>query len=210
VQELIILGAGPHAMEMAEIAGQSAGRWTVRGFLVPETQLELVGQPVAHGLTVLDTYAGLGDYPNAVFALEYNCGAPEIGSDQLPRDRVITLVAPTAFVAATSRIGAGCVIYPGCFVGHNAVLGDRVFALAGAVINHDDVLEDDVTVCSNASLAGFVHVEAGSYLGQACTIRQYLRIGAGSLIGMGAVVVSNVPPHAVMVGNPARRLRDRG
>ena len=209
MQDLIILGAGPHAMEMAEMAAQIAGRWNVLGFLVPETQLELVGERMSGGLPVLDTYAGLGDYPGAAFALEYNCGAPEIGSDPLPRKRVINLVAPGAFVAGTSRMGAGCVIYPGCFVGHNAVLGDRVFALAGAVINHDTVLEDDVTVCSNATLAGFVHVEAGCYLGQASTIRQGLRIGTGSLIGMGAVVVGDVPANSVMVGNPARRLRDR-
>jgi acetyltransferase-like isoleucine patch superfamily enzyme len=36
-----------------------------------------------------------------------------------------------------------------------------------------------------------------------------LRIGRDSLIGMGSVVVSNVPPNSVMVGNPAHKLRDR-
>jgi acetyltransferase-like isoleucine patch superfamily enzyme len=52
-------------------------------------------------------------------------------------------------------------------------------------------------------------VEAGCYLGQGCTVRQELRIGAGSLVGMGAVVVRDVPPGSVVAGNPARRLRDR-
>jgi sugar O-acyltransferase (sialic acid O-acetyltransferase NeuD family) len=216
MQKLIILGAGPHAQEMAEIVGQinrqAAGApvWNLLGFLVPETQLSLVGQPMGSGLRVLDTYAGLGDDPDASFALEYNCAAPEIGSHLLPRERVVSLVAPGAFVASTSKMGTGCVIYPGCFVGHNAVLGDRVFALAGAVINHDDVLEDGVTVCSNASLAGSVHVEADCYLGQACTIRQCLRIGQGSVIGMGAVVVKDVRAGSVMVGNPARRMEKKG
>ena len=214
MEPLIILGAGPHAQEMAEIVGQINERagspvWTLLGFLVPETQLNLVGQRMGSGLPVLDTYAGLSNYRDASFALEYNCAAPEIGSDLLPRERVINLIAPGAFVAGNSKLGAGCVIYPGCFVGHNAVLGDRVFALAGAIINHDDVLEDRVTVCSNASLAGFVHIEADTYLGQACTVRQYLRIGQGSLVGMGAVVVGNVPANSIMVGNPARKLRDR-
>jgi acetyltransferase-like isoleucine patch superfamily enzyme len=54
-----------------------------------------------------------------------------------------------------------------------------------------------------------VWVEDGCYLGQACAIKQYLRIGRGSLIGMGSVVVRDVPPNSVMVGNPARKLRDR-
>lgn len=74
------------------------------------------------------------------------------------------------------------------------------------VNNHDVCLEENFTVCSGVTLAGFVHVEAGCYLGQACTIKQYVRIGRGSLIGMGAVVLRDVPPNSVMVGNPARPL----
>jgi sugar O-acyltransferase (sialic acid O-acetyltransferase NeuD family) len=207
MRELIILGAGPHAQEMAAIVAQINAlvpTWDMLGFLVPEGQADTVGAHLSCGHSVLGTYADLSSYTHAHVALEYGAEAPD-----LPWTRVVSLVAPTAFVAPTARIGVGCVIYPGSFVGHNAVLGDRVFVLSGAVINHDDVLEDGVTVCSNASLAGFVRVEAGSYLGQACTIRQYLRIGRGSLIGMGAVVVEDVAPNSVMAGNPARRLRDR-
>ena len=50
---------------------------------------------------------------------------------------------------------------------------------------------------------------APGVLGQACTIRQFVRLGKGSLIGMGAVVLKDVPPNSVMVGNPARRLKYR-
>ena len=56
---------------------------------------------------------------------------------------------------------------------------------------------------SGVRLAGGVHVEADCYLGQACTIRQNLRIGRRSLIGMGAVVLKDVPEESVMAGNPA-------
>ena len=52
-------------------------------------------------------------------------------------------------------------------------------------------------------------MEADCYLGQACTVKQFVRVGKGSLIGMGAVVLRDVPPNAVMAGNPARRLKDR-
>jgi len=36
-----------------------------------------------------------------------------------------------------------------------------------------------------------------------------VRIGRGSLIGMGAVVVKDVVPDSVIIGNPGRKLRDR-
>ena len=204
---LIILGAGPHAYEMADIVRQcnrAASTWDLLGFLVPEAQAERVGERSACGDVILGTYAELGRYPEARFVPEVNCGCPDV-----PRERLASLIAPGTFVAGSARIGKGSVIYPNCFVGHNAVLGERCFVLSGSVINHDDRLDDEVIVCSGVTLAGFVHVEAGCYLGQACTIKQYVRIGQGSLIGMGAVVLRDVPPNSVMVGNPARRLGDR-
>lgn len=206
MKDLIILGTGPHAREMADIVEQinrAEPTWSLLGFLIPDSQDGLVGEKL-NGLPVLDTFAAVDRFPNASLVPEYNCGFPGF-----PRERMISLVAPGAFVASTARMGKGCVIYPNCFVGHDAKLGDRVFVLSGSIINHDDCLEDDVTLGSNASLAGFVHVEAGSYLGQACTIRQELRIGRGSLIGMGSVVIADVPPGSVMIGNPARRLKKR-
>jgi len=75
------------------------------------------------------------------------------------------------------------------------------------VVNHDDVIEDRVTLATNAVLAGEVHVEEGCYLGQCCSVKQKVRIGRGSIIGMGAVVTTDVQSNSVMVGNPARRLR---
>lgn len=96
-------------------------------------------------------------------------------------------------------------MFPHGFVGLNAVIGDHVFMLAGCLINHDVVMEDRVVAASAVTLAGSVHIEAGVYLGQSCCVRQFLRIGRNSLIGMGAVVVKDVEPDSVMIGNPARK-----
>jgi acetyltransferase-like isoleucine patch superfamily enzyme len=101
------------------------------------------------------------------------------------------------------------VIFPHCFVGAQARIGDFLFCLSGSVINHNVVIEDRVTLTSGVVLAGDVHVEADCYLGQSSVVREQLRIGKGSLLGMGCVVLHNVAPNSVMVGNPARRLSAR-
>lgn len=206
MQPLIIFGSGPHAQEMAEIVGyinRVAPTWNLLGFLVADTQAEWVGK-ILNGGNVLGTVGDVARFSDAMFVPEYNaCPAG------FPHERLTSLVAPNVFVSATARVGRGCVIYPNCFVGLNAVLGDCCFVLSGSIINHDDVLEDNVTLTSGVSIAGEVHVEAGCYLGQSCTIRQKLHISKNSLIGMGAVVTKDVLPNSVMVGNPARRVRDR-
>jgi len=207
VRDLIILGAGVHAAEMAEIAERAAGAggpWRVLGFAVPERRADLTGTTI-NRYPVLGTAEVVERYPDCWVVPDNEYGE----TISVPRERIASLVAPSAFVSRTARIGVGCVIYPHCFVGLHASVGDFVFMLAGAVVNHDDVLEERVVVCSGVTLAGGVHVEQGCYLGQGCTVRQNLRIGRDSLIGMGAVVTKDVEPGSVMAGNPARKLRQK-
>jgi len=203
--DLLILGAGVHAAEMAEIVDRVNGvepAWNLLGF-VSHTG-EKVGETL-NGYKVLGTQDVLEQNAGAylVKAFEWPFEA------EVPRERLVSLIDPSSVVSRTARIGVGCVIYPHCYIGLNARLDDYVFVLSGCIINHDDVIEDRSTLASGVSLAGYVHIDADCYLGQSCTVRQSLRIGAGSMIGMGAVVVKNVPSNSVMAGNPARRLRDR-
>ncbi|MBM3241761.1 hypothetical protein FJZ31_36260 [Candidatus Poribacteria bacterium] len=207
MSDLIILGTGVHAAEMAEIVEQInriEPTWNLLGFIAPNEQTDRAGEEI-NGYPILGTRKVLADYPDVWYVPDN--GFPDLVG--IPAQRLASIVAPSSFVSRTARIGAGCVVYPNCFIGLNVTLGHRVFILSGSIINHDDKLGDRVVVCSSVSLAGFVTVEAGCYLGQACTIKQYLRIGRGSLIGMGSIVVKDVPPNSVMVGNPARKLRDR-
>jgi len=205
VRDLLILGTGVHASEMVEIVdriNREKRTWNLLGFLSSDEKN--VGRE-SNGFSVLGSKETIGDYPDACFVPDNDFPR----DFKLPKERLVSIIDPTTFVSRTATIGRGCVIYPHCYVGLNAKVGDYVFSLTGTVINHDDVVEDRVVFASAATLAGSVHVESDCYMGQSCTVRQLLRIGRGCLIGMGAVIVRDVPPNSVMVGNPARRLRDR-
>lgn len=204
MRDLIVFGTGPHAREMADLVediNSLSATWNLLGFVEPREAAPgsaLDGRPVLGGAEALANHAE-------------SWVAPEYGSGPVPVDpeRLATLVAPSAFVARSARIGPGCVLYPGCFVGADASLGRRVFCLANAVINHDCRFGDGVTLCAGATLAGHVQVEAGAYLGQGCSVRQELRVGAGSVVGMGSAVVADVPPGVVVAGCPARVMKGR-
>jgi sugar O-acyltransferase (sialic acid O-acetyltransferase NeuD family) len=201
--ELLILGTGPHAIEMTEIVervNRHHPRWELIGLVSPHG--DAIGE--ARGASrVVGGPEALDDRRAAKVVPEYGWPAEMLP----PRERLSSLIDPTAFVSRTATVGVGCVIYPNCFVGSNVRIGDHVFCLSGSAVNHDVVLDDRVTLATNASLAGEVRVERGCYLGQGCLVRQQLRIGCESYIGMGAVVIEDVAPRSVMVGNPARLLR---
>ena len=203
MRNLIILGDGVHGAEMAEIVeriNHVTPTWNLLGYLSSHEP-----PPVAtrNGYPVFGSWADIDAYPDA--ALIPDNEWPK--SLALPRERLISLIDPSVFASRTAHIGIGCVIYPNCFIGVNARIGDFAFCLSGSIINHDDMLEERVILASGVTLAGSVYVESGCYLGQSCTVRQHLRIGRNSTIGMGAVVVKDVPPDSVIVGNPGRLLQ---
>ena len=56
-------------------------------------------------------------------------------------------------------------------------------------------------------LGGAVTVSRGAYVGAGALVRESVTIGAWSLIGMGSLVLHDVPAGEVWAGSPARRLR---
>jgi acetyltransferase-like isoleucine patch superfamily enzyme len=57
------------------------------------------------------------------------------------------------------------------------------------------------------NLGGGVHVESACYIGMGALIKEKLRIGHTSIVGMGSVVHSEVPNEVIAIGNPARVVR---
>jgi len=203
MRDLIILGTGIHATEMAEIVGRinlAEPAWKLLGHITAKADSEdseFFGNPILGGPEAL---AG---FPDACIVSDN-----EFPKDvPIPGERLVSIIDPSCYVHPSSEIGEGSVLYPGCFVGARARIGKRVFALTGCVINHDGTVGDVCTLATGVHLAGLVTIGNGCYLGQSCSIRQSLSVGEGSLVGMGAVVVKDVPPNSVMAGNPAKPIR---
>lgn len=204
---LFIWGYGSHHAEVAEIADRynlTVPTWDFIAFAVSEKAREKYGDIESlSGFPVMDQNEALKKHPNADF-LPFRRPDP-----LLPMDQVVSLVDPSSFVSKTAKLGRGCVIYPNCFIGHKVVLGDFVVCLASVTINHDCVVEDRVFFGSGANLAGTVKVGSGSFMGQGSTVRQVMTVGENVMAGTGAVIVKDVPANKVVIGNPARILRDR-
>lgn len=75
-------------------------------------------------------------------------------------------------------------------------------------IAHNVVLGRDVVVIANSMVGGSVQVRDGAWLAPSTSVLNQLVIGDGAVLGLGAVVLKSVAPRAVMVGNPAKYLKD--
>lgn len=115
-------------------------------------------------------------------------------------------------------IGADCNICDQVFIENDVRIGDRVTVKCGVQLWDGITLEDDVFVGPNATFTNDLFprskqypaqfprtmVKAGASIGANATILPGLTIGSNAMIGAGAVVTRDVPPNAIVVGNPAR------
>ncbi len=137
-----------------------------------------------------------------------------IGSD--------TIVGDQAHVRERTEIGQATVIGRGTAVDNDVKVGDRVRVQSNCYLTAYSVVEDDVfvgpgVVMTNDHTMGR-HPPDGSICGP--TLRRACRIGGGAVlapgieigeeafVAMGAVVIDDVSPRSVVMGVPAKHLRD--
>ena len=133
------------------------------------------------------------------------------------------IVGDQACVRERCEVGEDVVIGRGAFIENDVEIGARARIQANAYVTAYSRLEEDVflapgVVTTNDNFMG--RTERRHALRQGPTIRRGARIGGGAVllpgvevggeafVGAGAVVLGDVPARAVVVGNPARQIRE--
>jgi len=101
------------------------------------------------------------------------------------------------------RIGHGVRLHSNVFVPEFSVLEDGCWLGPNVVLTN---ARYPASPTAKEELVG-PHIEKGAKIGANATILPGVRIGAGALVGAGAVVTADVAPGAVVVGNPARTIK---
>ncbi len=164
-------------------------------------------------------------------------GSGEVNRADLRRCPASVVVEPGALVFHPENVSLGEAVYVGhyailkAYYKNELTVGDRVWigqaaflhAAGGITIGEDVGIGPYVKILTSthadpgrerpimdgALELGAVVIEAGADLGIGAIILPGVTVGRGAQVGAGAVVTSDVPPYAVVAGNPARVLRTR-
>jgi acetyltransferase-like isoleucine patch superfamily enzyme len=124
-------------------------------------------------------------------------------------------------VFAGAKIGANCNICAQVLIENDVVIGDNVTIKSGVQLWDGIRIEDNVFIGPNATFTNDLLprskgpyqilktiVKAGATIGANATLLPGITIGEKAMVGAGSVVTKNVPAGAVVVGNPAKFVRN--
>jgi sugar O-acyltransferase (sialic acid O-acetyltransferase NeuD family) len=124
---------------------------------------------------------------------------------------LVSAIHPTVTVLDQALIEPGVWINAGAIIGYKAEIKAGAMINTGTQIDHHGILETCCQLDPAVVTAGNVTIRRTAQVHTGAVIINRMTIGEGSIVGAGAVVIEDVPPHCTVVGVPARIVRrDQG
>ena len=121
----------------------------------------------------------------------------------------------TSTISTFSNIGNydinienGCNILQGVLISNNVTIGIGCIIYYNTIITHDCEIGNFVEIAPSCNLLGACSIGDFAKIGSNVTVLPKIIIGKNVIIGAGSVVTKNVPDNCVVVGIPAKVIKE--
>ena len=203
-QKIIIVGAGGFGREVFRWC---EGTFDVAGFLTNNSHdldnlninVPIIGDPAKYTPNAEDRFIfAIGDVK---VKKTLTAGLKSRGA------KFINLIHPTAIVSKSAVFGEGVVVCPYVIISEDVKLGDFVMMNFYSSCGHDAIVGSCSILSPYSTLNGFAVLEDNVFLGTHSVITANKRVGRGSSISAGAVVIKNIPPETLTYGVPGKTIK---
>jgi len=202
-------------MSVFEAVNEATGEWVLEGFLsdVCAPGEHLGRYPVLGGTDQAEDYAARGyhlHYTLHLNAKKKRERVEKLRSLRIPPEAHASAVHPRAYLEPSTELGPGVLVCAQAATSSGVRLGGFTHMYTNAFVGHDSTVADYVTLAAHSVVGARVAAGEGCHIGLNSSLREDVRIGEYAIVGMGAVVLEDVEPYGVVVGNPARPIGRAG
>lgn len=204
--QLIVVGAGGHALSVADAALSSG--WTIGGFYSPE------GSGPASILGPILSELEAEDVPGRAFALgigtnySRELALREITS-RFPDAEIAPIIHKSAWVSPQAMVYPGATVLAHAAVGPGSTVETGALLNTGASLDHEAILRNFASLGPGARTGGNVTIGSRTMVGMQATILQGITVGNDVVVGANSLVQEDVESNSVTFGIPARVVRTR-
>ena len=210
MKNIVIIGAGGVGREVSLIIQQInelEQTWNLLGFIDDNTDnwgKVINGYSVIGGI---DSLEFLSNDTYIVIAIANYEVKKNIVNKINNKFKFATIVHPKVWIHDYMTVGEGTIIYEGAILTANIEIGNHVIISPKCGVGHDSIIKDYVSLLWNVNVSGNDLIEEGVMMGSGSTVIQGKKIGKGSIIGAGAVVVNDIESFSTAVGVPAKVIK---
>ena len=154
----------------------------------------------------------LSKYENKITDYHIENDRRNSGIPTLDLRNINARIEPGAVIRDKVTIGNNAVIMMGAVINIGAVIGDGTMIDMGAILGGRATVGKNCHIGAGAVLAGVIEppsatpviIEDNVLVGANAVVIEGVHVGAGAVVGAGAIVIEDVPAGAVVTGNPAR------
>jgi sugar O-acyltransferase (sialic acid O-acetyltransferase NeuD family) len=210
VIRVLILGAGGHAQVVADILMRSheSGIPIIPiGYLDDNASLhgsKPLGLPVLGGLDQRKHIP----HDALIVAIGDNIIREKVTKKLKQRnEQLVTARHPSAVIAPNVSIGAGTMICASVVVNTDSVIGSGVILNTGCTLDHHNQVSNFAHIAPGVHTGGNVQVGEGTFVGIGTTIKPGCKVGKWSVLGVGTVVINDIPDYVTVVGVPGKVIK---
>src|SRR3989338_1975476 len=207
---IILIGANnPETARMIKAVKKSNRNINFLGFIDNDPKKKgkkFLDLPVFGGFEVAEKYIKKGNFfvnlitRDCITRFETSLAISKMGG------KFTNLIHPSINLEMV-EIGVGNYIQEGVIIQTDVSIKNNSSIHMGSLIGHESTIGNSVFIAHGCNISGLVRIEDGAFVGTGVTIIPRLTVGHFSFIGAGTVIIRDVPPYSVVVGNPGRIIK---